>query len=177
MIDSRKLNQSFGFTLIELMVVVGIIGILAMVSVPKFTRYQAKARQAEAKIALSGIFTAEKSFLVEYSAYYSSMNAIGYSPEGQKRNYIIGFADATTNTAAGSAIGYLGATDIPSYANVNNSMTCTTGPALAAAVTLSLANGQAFNAGAAGCIRSSGSISDIWSMTDGKVLSNISIGY
>ncbi len=171
------IRNNAGFTLIELMVVVGIIGILAMVAIPNFSRYQAKARQSEAKIALSGVYTAEKSFMSEYSAYYSSMNAIGYSPEGQKRNYIVGFADATTNTATGSVIGYLGATDVPSYAAANNTMTCTTGPALAAAVTLSNTNGQNFNAGAAGCIKNNGSISDIWSMTDGKILSNLSVGF
>jgi prepilin-type N-terminal cleavage/methylation domain-containing protein len=46
MIRSRK--KSGGFTLVELMIVVAIIGILAAVAIPAFTRYVKKSRTAEA---------------------------------------------------------------------------------------------------------------------------------
>ncbi len=45
-IKSRK--RSSGFTLVELMIVVAIIGILAAVAIPAFTRYVKKSRTAEA---------------------------------------------------------------------------------------------------------------------------------
>ena len=45
-IKSRK--RSGGFTLVELMIVVAIIGILAAVAIPAFTRYVKKSRTAEA---------------------------------------------------------------------------------------------------------------------------------
>ena len=54
-----KLRSKKGFTLIELMIVVAIIGILAAIAIPNFLRFQAKSKQSEAKTNLGGIFTAE----------------------------------------------------------------------------------------------------------------------
>jgi type IV pilus assembly protein PilA len=93
------LGNSSGFTLVELMVVVAIIGILAAVAIPNYQKYQAKARQSEAKIALASIFTAEKSFSAENSTYTACLTQAGYVPEGANRYYTVGFSDA----AAGSA--------------------------------------------------------------------------
>lgn len=44
---SKVLKNQEGFTLIELMIVVGIIGILVAIAAPNFSRYQSKARQSE----------------------------------------------------------------------------------------------------------------------------------
>ncbi len=71
-----------GFTLVELMVVVAIIGIISAIAVPSFSKFQAKSRQAAAKIELSGLFTSEKAFQLEYDSYSSDMGHVGFVPEG-----------------------------------------------------------------------------------------------
>lgn len=51
-----------GFSLVELMVVVAIIGILASLAIPRFKTFQAKARQAEAKTNLAHLYTLEMGY-------------------------------------------------------------------------------------------------------------------
>ncbi|RYF02541.1 MAG: prepilin-type N-terminal cleavage/methylation domain-containing protein [Deltaproteobacteria bacterium] len=58
-----------GFTLVELMIVFAIIGILGAIAVPNFLKFQARARQSEAKANLRGYFTSAKSFYAEQGTY------------------------------------------------------------------------------------------------------------
>lgn len=55
-------RNNHGFTLIELMIVVSIIGILAVIAIPDFLRFTGKARQAEARTNLGGIYVAEMAY-------------------------------------------------------------------------------------------------------------------
>ena len=64
----KKLISNKGFSMIELMVVVAIIGVLAAIGIPQYSKFQAKARQSEAKLALAALFTAEESFRQECEA-------------------------------------------------------------------------------------------------------------
>jgi type IV pilus assembly protein PilA len=80
-----------GFTLIELMIVVAIIGILAAIAIPNFIKFQARSKQSEAKSNLKAIFTAEKSYYQEHDKYESLVNVVGFSPErGNRYAYRLG---------------------------------------------------------------------------------------
>lgn len=80
-----------GFTLIELMIVVAIIAFLAMVSIPSFKRFLAKAKRTEAYMNLNALATAEKIYWAEHGTYSTDLTALGWKPEGQLQ-YTYGFS-------------------------------------------------------------------------------------
>jgi prepilin-type N-terminal cleavage/methylation domain-containing protein len=70
-------NRS-GFSLVELLTAVAIIGILATIVVPAYKSYQIRARQTESKHALSIAYVAQKSAYAEYSTYVSCLGQFGF---------------------------------------------------------------------------------------------------
>jgi type IV pilus assembly protein PilA len=118
-------NRKGGFTLIELMIVVAIIGILAAIAIPNFLRFQLKAKSSEGKTNLAAIRTAEESYYSEFGLYVSAdaspttignnlkvafvnqngLNAgfdrLGWSPEGYVFfNYVVEINGASSQFTA-----------------------------------------------------------------------------
>jgi type IV pilus assembly protein PilE len=90
-------KKSAGFTLIELMIVVVIIGILAALAIPRFMKASAKSKTTEAQLILKQIYTMERSYKQQFDEYSDDLVAIGVEiPPNAKYTYTIESADATS---------------------------------------------------------------------------------
>ena len=121
----KFLKSKGGFSLVELMIVVAIIGILAAVAIPNFMRFQIKAKQSEARADLSAIYAAEKAFAAEWQQFYDDFVEVGYVPEGSFR-YEHGFS-----AGVNSPTNYTGAIGAAAAATVPSTAACGTAPAFA----------------------------------------------
>ena len=82
-----KLRDRGGFTLIELMLVIAIVGLLSSIAIPNYMNYQAKTRQAEAKTNLGGIYTNEAAYWSEKDKYVDDFYDIGFGTGGRAKYY------------------------------------------------------------------------------------------
>lgn len=87
-----------GFTLLELMIVVVVLGILASIAVPQYLKTVEKAHISEALSLLGQMRSAEVRYYAEFMTYTSNVNALDFSPTD-----ITGIASYTYNVSSASA--------------------------------------------------------------------------
>ena len=101
-----------GFSLVELLVVVAVIGIIAGLAIPRFMLTTAKSKQAEAKGILKQIYKMQRVYHQEYDTYGAngqsasasgSFNTLGIEIMSSARYVYSIIADSTTFTATATA--------------------------------------------------------------------------
>lgn len=116
---SKRNNK--GFSLVELMIVVSVIGVLATISIPMYSRLMLKAYSTEAKVSLSNLYIAQIVFFQEYNAYHSSLDIVGFTPPTRGR-YNIGFG--SVGAPAGLIQGYNASLSATQVNNISSKAIC-----------------------------------------------------
>jgi type IV pilus assembly protein PilA len=82
MLTKMMRKDQRGFTLIELMIVIAIIGILAAIAIPQFSAYRKRGFNAAAESDLRNVMTAQEAYYADFQRYNSTsanLTTYGYS--------------------------------------------------------------------------------------------------
>ena len=82
MLSKVKRNNEKGFTLIELMIVIAIIGILAAIAIPQFSAYRTRSYNSAAQSDLRNFATAQEAFYVDHQRYCKTADNLATSTYG-----------------------------------------------------------------------------------------------
>ncbi len=89
-------NNDQGFTLIELMIVVAIIGVLAAIAIPLYGDYIARSQMSEAPALIDGAKTTIETYISEYASFPTNLSALGIRTSGK---YVQGITVGNTNSS------------------------------------------------------------------------------
>ena len=79
-----------GFTLIELMIVVALIGILSAIALPQYSKYILKGNRAAAQAFMLDVANREKQYLLDARVYTDSLTTLAVTtPADVAKNYTV----------------------------------------------------------------------------------------
>lgn len=94
----QRIGLQRGFTLIELMIAVAIVGILASIALPSYQDYVRKGRRADAQAFMHEVASRQQHFLVDRRMYASTLAALGLAaPSSVSPHYNITLTNVVNN--------------------------------------------------------------------------------
>jgi type IV pilus assembly protein PilE len=103
----HKRRLQAGFTLVELVVTMAILGILVSIAIPAYTSYVQKGNRPSAKTALLELASRQESYYALNNAYASQATTLGYSvssipvPSSSQNYYTVTVASVSSGTVPG----------------------------------------------------------------------------
>ncbi|KAF3977511.1 MAG: prepilin-type N-terminal cleavage/methylation domain-containing protein [Methylococcales symbiont of Iophon sp. n. MRB-2018] len=117
-------HRHYGFTLIELMIVIAIIAIVASIAYPSYTEYVTRAKRGDAKFSLLALQLAEEKYRASNPMYGSTLVQLGLNGTSNGGFYTIAITsasqtgyDATATPLAPHADAICGALSIDEASN------------------------------------------------------------
>lgn len=96
----NKMKNQKGFTLIELMIVIAIIGILAAIAIPQFSAYRKRSYDSAAQSDLKNATTAQEAYYVDNSNYCATVATLTGSVYGLYLSDGVAFSITSASTHA-----------------------------------------------------------------------------
>ena len=98
------MKKQNGFTLIELMVVVAIIGVLSAIAYPSYQSYMKKSARADAKVGLSKLADKQERFYLQNNTYTTAFTSAGLNTSSVSEEGYYDFTISSTDLVSGFII-------------------------------------------------------------------------